>query len=105
MIGVSDAKQRAYATNRGAIIVTYDRRHFRSLSLRVRPHGGIVTRPDLPLEWQEIRAAMLIDWAATFPDHRSHLFRWHNLQQQLIAGMRLSTDSEEDVRLALGQIP
>ncbi len=80
MIGISDAKQLVYATNRGAIIVTYDRRHFRSLSFRMRLHGGIVTMPDAPLDWQEIRVALLIDWAATFPDHRAQLFRWHDLQ-------------------------
>jgi len=103
MIGVSDADQLAYATSRGAIIVTCDRRHFRTLSIRVRPHGGIVTLPDSPLDWQEIRAAMLIDWAASFPDYRSHLFRWHDLQQQLIGGMRLPGYDEDDVRMALGQ--
>jgi hypothetical protein len=48
---------------------------------------------------------MLIDWAATFPDHRSRLFRWHELQQRLIAGLRLPGYSEEDVRMALGQMP
>lgn len=104
IIGVSDAEQLAYATHHGAIIVTYDRRHFRSLSMRMQPHGGIITLPDSPLHWQEVRAAMPIDWAATFPDHRSLLFRWHDLQQQLIGGMRLPGYGEEDVRMALGQI-
>lgn len=47
---------------------------------------------------------MLIDWIAMFPDHRSRLFRWHDLQQRLIGGERLSGYSEDDVRLALGQI-
>ena len=104
MTGVSDAEQLAYATRCGAMIVTYNVRHFRALHLRVRSHGGIVILPDSPLDWQEIRAAMLIDWAATFPDHRAQLFRWHDLQQRLIAGFRLPGYSEADVRLALGQI-
>jgi len=104
MTSASDAEQLAYATRRGAVIVTYNVRHFRALSIRMRPHGGIVTLPDSPLDWQEIRAAMLIDWATTFPDHRSHLFRWHDLQQRLIGGMRLPGYDEDDVRMALGQI-
>jgi predicted nuclease of predicted toxin-antitoxin system len=104
MAGASDAQQLAYATSREAVIVTYNSRHFRALHLRVRPHGGIVTLPDSLLDWQEIRAAMLVDWAATFPDHRSQLFRWHDLQQHLIGGGRLPGYGEEDVRRALGQI-
>ncbi len=103
MTSASDAEQLVYATRRGAMIVTYNVRHFRSLNIRVRPHGGIVTLPDSPLDWQEIRAAMLIDWAASFPDYRSQLFRWHDLQQRLIAGMRLPGYNEDDVRMALGQ--
>jgi len=105
MVGITDIEQLAYATSRGALIVTYDRRHFRSLSFRVRSHGGIVTLPDSSPEWQEVRVAMLIDWAATFPDHRSRLFRWHDLQQRLIEGLRLPDYDEGDVRLAHGQMP
>jgi hypothetical protein len=105
MTSVSDAEQLAYATRREAVIVTYNVRHFRSLSNRMRPHGGVVTLPDSPLDWQEVRAAMLIDWAASFPDYRSHLFRWHDLQQRLIGGMRLADYSEDEVRMALGQMP
>ncbi len=51
---------------------------------------------------QESRAAMLIDWAVSFPDYRSHLFRWHDLQQRLIGGMRLPGYGGGDVRLSLG---
>ncbi len=105
MVGITDIEQLAYATSRGAMIVTYDRRHFRPLSFRVRSHGGIVTLPDSLPEWQEVRIAMLIDWAATFPDHRSQLFRWHDLQQRLIESMRLPGYDEGDGRLALGQTP
>ena len=103
MISASDAEQLAYATHLGAVIVTYNVRHYRTLHLRMRPHGGIVILPDSPLDWQEVRAAMLLDWAAMLPDHRSRLFRWHDLQQHLIGGMRLPGYSEDDIRLALGQ--
>lgn len=75
MTSASDAEQLAFATRRGAMIVTHNVRHFRPLNFRIRPHGGIVTLPDSPLDWQEIRVAMLVDWAATFPDYRSRLFR------------------------------
>lgn len=68
-------------------------------------HTGIILFPSTNLDLQEIRAAMLLDWSATFPDHRSHLFRWHDLPQRLIGGMRLADYDEDDVRLALGQIP
>jgi len=55
------------------LIVTYNIRHYRALHLRVRPHGGIVTLPDSPLAWQEIRAAMLLDWIARRrPGHESY---------------------------------
>ncbi len=104
MAGASDAEQLAYATRHGAIIVTYNLRHFRALHLHTRPHGGIVALPDSPLTWQEIRAALLLDWAATHPDHRSQLFRWHDLQARLIAGERLSGYTEDEIRRALGQV-
>jgi hypothetical protein len=67
-------------------------------------HTGIIILPATNLDLQEIRAAMLLDWVATFPDHRSRLFRWHDLQQHLIGGGRLPGYGEEDVRRALGQI-
>jgi predicted nuclease of predicted toxin-antitoxin system len=104
MIGASDADQLRYATGRDAIIVTHDARDFRLLSIRTPQHSGIATLPYASLDCQVIRAAMLIDWIATFPDHRSRLFRWHDLQQHLIGGGRLPGYGEEDVRRALGQI-
>lgn len=48
---------------------------------------------------------MLIDWAATFPDYRSQLFRWHDMQQRLIKGMHFPDYSEDEVRLSLGHMP
>lgn len=105
MDGASDAQQLAYATGREAMIVTYDSQHFRLLHLHIRPHGGIIILPDSSLDWQEIRAAMLVDWIVASGDYRSRLFRWHDLQQHLIGGARLPDYSEDDVRRALGQIP
>jgi hypothetical protein len=104
MIGASDADQLRYATGRNAIIVTHDARDFRLLSIRTPLHSGIATLPYASLDYLAIRAAMLIDWIAPLPDHRSQLFRWHDWQQRLIGGERLPGYSEADVRLALGQI-
>ena len=105
MAGKSDAEQLAYATQGDAILLSYDSMDYRRLHRSVGSHSGIVLLRNVRLDWQEIRAAMLLDWAATFPDHRSHLFRWHDLQRRLIGGERLPGYSEEDVRLALGQMP
>ncbi len=104
MTGTSDAEQLAYATRVDAILLSYDSLDYRRLHRTTKAHGGIVLISVVNIDWQEVRAAMLIDWAATFPDHRSQLFRWHDLQQELIAGFRLPGYSEAEVRLALGQI-
>lgn len=104
LAGVSDTEQLAYATRRGWLIVSHNTRDFMRLHRRVRIHTGIALFPSTNLDLQEIRAAMLIDWAASLPDYRSHLFRWHDLQQQLIGGMRLPDYNEDDVRMALGQM-
>ncbi len=105
MAGKTDVEQLTYASRIDAMLVSYDSLDYRRLHRNSATHSGIILISNVRLDWQEVRTAMLIDWAASLPDYRSHLFRWHDLQQQLIAGMRLPTDSEEDVRLALGQIP
>ncbi len=105
MDGKTDAEQLAYATRIDAVLVSYDTMDYRRLHRISTTHSGIVLIGVVRIDWQEIRAAMLIDWAATFPDHRSQLFRWHDLQQHLIAGMRLPGYDEGDGRLALGQTP
>src|SRR6476469_5634240 len=70
MAGTSDAEQLAYATRIDAILVSYDSLDYRRLHRANMAHGGIVLISVVNIDWQEIRAAMLIDWAATFPDHR-----------------------------------
>lgn len=103
-VGMSDVQQLAYATGRDAILITYNFRHYRALHMRMRPHGGIALINNTNLDWQEMRTAMLIDWAATLPDYRGQLFRWHDLQQHLIGGFLLAGYREDEVRLALGQV-
>ncbi|MBI4491684.1 MAG: hypothetical protein HY690_02710 [Chloroflexi bacterium] len=46
---------------------------------------------------------MLLDWIATFPDHRSRLFKWGQLQELIEQGYRLPGYSEAEVQLALGR--
>ncbi|MCA1724028.1 MAG: DUF5615 family PIN-like protein [Thermomicrobia bacterium] len=103
LAGVSDAAQLAYATRRGWLIISHNTRDFMRLHRRVRIHAGIVLFPSTNLDLQEIRAAMLIDWASSLPDYRSQVFRWHDLQQRLIEGLRLPGYDADDVRLALEQ--
>jgi hypothetical protein len=107
--GDDDAAQLAYATQHDLLLITHDTRGFRRLHASYlrqgRPHGGIALVPYGPAPLVEIRVAMLLDWIATFPDRRSRLFRWHDLQQWLIQGNRLPGYSEADVQLALGRSP
>jgi hypothetical protein len=107
--GDDDATQLAYATQHDLLLISHDTRGFRRLHATYRrqgrPHGGIALVPDGAAPLVEIRVAMLLDWIATFREHRSQLFRWHDLQQWLIRGNRLRGYSEGDVRFALGQSP
>ncbi len=105
MTGKSDVEQLAFATRRDAVLVSYDSLDYRRLHRIGNAHSGIVLIGVVRLDWQEIRAAMLIDWAASFPDYRPHLFRWHDLQQRLIGGTRLPGYNEDELRTALGQMP
>jgi predicted nuclease of predicted toxin-antitoxin system len=105
MLQANDTEQLAYATRIDAILITYDSLDYRRLHRSGIAHGGIITVSNTRLVWQELRIAMLLDWAATFPERRSRLFRWHDLQQQFIQGSRLAGYGEEDVRIALGQAP
>lgn len=89
MTGTSDVEQLARATRIDAILVSYDSLDYRRLHRASVAHSGIVLISNVNIDWQEVRAAMLLDWAATFADHRSRLFRWHDVQQLLIAGVRL----------------
>lgn len=102
-----DSALLAHATSLGRIVRSYNRQHFRRLH-RVwrdsgREHGGIVLLPRAsPVERRQLRAAMLLDWAALAPEQRSRLFQWNDLQQRLQAGFRLPGYTEEETRQALG---
>jgi len=104
-----DDAQLAYATSLNRVILSYNRTDFRRLhAIHVntgREHGGIVLLPQVPpLNRRQVRAAMLLDWLGVLGDYRSRLFQWNDLQQQLLAGLRLAGYTESEVDLALGRI-
>jgi hypothetical protein len=105
--GNDDAAQLRFATQHGLLLVSHNMRDFRRLHRsyheRGRPHAGIALLPYAGFAEVELRLMMMLDWIATFPDHGSQLFRWHDLQQWLIQGNRLPGYSEAEVRRALGQ--
>lgn len=108
MVGVDDEQQLLYAASRDRVIICHNGKHFRRLHQlfrqQGRPHGGIIVLPqDSPVPRIIIRAAMMLDWLGTLPEHRSQLFGWGDLQTLLIHGHRLLGYSEGEVRLALGQ--
>ena len=108
--GASDLQQLMLATQLGRLLVSHNQIHFRGLHLvcqqQGRPHAGIILLPQvLPFSRLESRALLLLDWVATFPLHESQLFRWTDLQQLLIRGLRLPGWQESHVRLALGWEP
>lgn len=103
MAGASDAEQLTYATPLRSLLVSYDSLDYRRLHRISGAHHGIILLRNTNLDWQELRAAMLLDWVATLPDYRGQLFRWHDLQHLLIGGMRLPGYGVDDVRRALGQ--
>jgi hypothetical protein len=107
-LGFSDSDQLMFATERDMVLISYNERHFRALSAdrqrQGQAHGGIVIVPaGTVLERLTIRAAMMLDWLGTMPDHRSRLFKWGHLQELLEQGFRLEGYGLEEVRLALAR--
>ena len=109
LLSADDPVHLAYAAHNDLILLPYNRRHFQALQRRYeaegRTHGGILLVNARPPDQLAIRVAMALDWIGTFPDYRSRLFRWHHLQQRLIAGERISGYTEAEVRDALGHEP
>jgi hypothetical protein len=70
-----------------------------------RPHGGVVTIPQLGSAARRgIRAALLLDWLAAQGDPRSRFVVWGQLEAWLRAGHHLEGYTEHEVRLALGLV-
>ena len=109
MLGATDEEQLHFAAARSLVLLSYNRGHFARLHeafrRQRRSHAGVaLVRPARVLVLGP-RAAMLVDWLATFDDPRSQLVRWARLQELLVAGFRLPGYSEDDVRAAVGQEP
>jgi hypothetical protein len=107
MLGASDTEQLIYATERGFMILSHNRRHFRQLHEEFqqlgRAHAGILLLPQGDISVLAVRVAILLDWIRAEGDLRSRLFTWGMLQEQIERGFRLPGYSEQDVRLALGR--
>ena len=107
LLGASDEEHLAFTTAHNLVILTHDRSDFYRLHVRSqaesRPHSGIILIGFSDLPRLTVRAAMLLDWIATFPDHRSRLFQWGHLQDLLDRGPRLPGYTSADLRLARGR--
>lgn len=108
MLGASDEAQLCYAGDRGLVIVSHNRRHFRRLhrdfQAEGRTHAGIILLSrTTPLTRLTMRLTMLLAWIAISGDHQDRLFSWGMLQERFDRGDRLPGFSEEDVRLAIGR--
>ena len=89
------------------LLVSQNQVDFRRIHARFRAagrsHGGIILVPQtVPFQRLEHRLWLLLDWVETFPEHRSRLFTWADLQQQIIHGFRLPGWDEGVVRDAVG---
>jgi hypothetical protein len=106
LLQASDEAQLVFAAHQDSLILTYNRKHFSPLHQQYerdgRLHGGILVVSSRPIDQLEIRVAMALDWIAALPNYRSQFFRWHEIQQRLIHGERISGYSEDEVRRALG---
>lgn len=107
--GMDDEGQLDHAARRGLMVLSHNQRHFQRVhglfQQQGRSHGGILLVPQSPLARLEIRSAMMLDWISTFPDYRSQLFRWNDLQYRMSQGGRLPGYSDDEIRRALGRGP
>lgn len=115
MLGASDEDQLRYATLFDYVLVTHNERHFWRAHLNVlrldQHHAGIITMPvgtHLPAPMRTsvlvVRIALLVAWLTDSPTYENQFFRWADLQFRLTQGERLPGFSEDEVRLALGQV-
>lgn len=109
MTAVSDDNQIRFAHAKQWLILSTNERHFfgwhRVFQREGWPHSGIIIirQTAIPIRLR-VRCAMMLDWIdAEFPDPRNTLFRWTDLQQQLIGGYRLANYSADEIAMALGR--
>ena len=104
----SDDEQLRHATRNGWLLLTTNERHFVQwhtvFQERGWPHSGIIAIPQRNSPRFFIRCAMMLDWIAVeFPASRDQLFRWADLQQQIIGGYILTEYTEAEIAIALGR--
>jgi len=109
MVSVSDDRQLRFATANDWVLLSINALDFIRLHGIFQrngwKHAGIITIPEtFSPDRLTIRAAMMLDWiTAEFPDQRNCLFRWTDLQQQIISGYALEGYSDAEIALALGR--
>ncbi|GEM_PF-2245443 len=106
----SDDEQIRYATRNSWLLLTTNERHFVQWHTVFQengwPHSGIIAIPQRNSPRFFIRCAMMLDWInAEFPDPQNELFRWTDLQQQIISGHVLEGYTAAEISLALGRMP
>ncbi len=104
-----DDEQIRYATARGWMILTTNRKHYHrrhhEFLQRGESHGGIITVPqdDHVPDRFFIRCALVAAWVATaFPTPDNGLFRWSELQAALHQGYEPTEFTAAEIVLALG---
>lgn len=108
MSTATDDDQLRHAASRGWLLLTTNERHFSRWhgiwQQNEWSHSGIATIPQRNSPRFFVRSVMMLDWiAAEFPDPRNRLFRWTDLQQQLISGYVLTGYTDAEIALALGR--
>jgi hypothetical protein len=108
-LGFDDESQLVFATRHNRVILTHNQRHFQRLHVRFlaanRRHAGIMLIPNGSRGLVDLRAAMLATWLDDPGGADSRLVRWHDLQGELIRGLRVDGFGESEVRQALAIDP
>jgi len=110
MVSVSDEAQLRFATANGWTLLSTNARHFIRLHATFQAsdeqHAGIIAIPEGSQAFRlAVRTAMMLDWiAAEYPNTHNRLFRWKDLQQQIIGGYILTGYTDAEVALALGRM-
>jgi hypothetical protein len=104
-----DDAQIRYATVRGWVVLTTNRKHYyqehHDFRQRGEHHSGIITVPqdDWVPERFLIRCAMMAAWVATaFSTPDNTLFRWSDFQAMLHRGHQPEGFTAAEIALALG---
>lgn len=109
MASASDEAQLRFAAANGWPLLSTNIRHFIRLHATFQAsderHAGVITIPEgSHASRLAIRTAMAPDWiAAEYSNTQNLLFRWTDLQQQIIGGYILPGYTDAEIALALGR--